>query len=127
MSRYDLCQQINQQVNTYPYSSDQATWKQNDYWERIGLRGTGDCEDYVLEKRKRLMDAGIPPEDLRIGTVIHPTAGPHAVLVIRDGDHDWVADQTQPNLMTADQMKGLGYQAQTLQVPNSSLWEEWKL
>lgn len=125
--RYAMCDKVHDDVNHFPYSTDQETHGRSDYWERIGLAGTGDCEDFVLEKRQRLLDAGVPLQDLRIGQVFMPNGAAHAVLVIRDGDVDWVADQTQPKLMTADEMKRLGYQARALQVPGETMWEEWKL
>lgn len=133
--REKLAQQVHQEVNAqFPYASDQATWNQPEYWERISTAGRGDCEDYVLEKRARLLAAGVPASDLRIATVNVPgntatgnEGGGHAVLVIRDGDRDLVADQTQPTLIDADTMKGLGYTADKIQVPGQFMWEKWEL
>lgn len=126
-ARYQLAAKVHADVNAYPYQTDQQTWGKDEYWERISTAGVGDCEDYALETRARLMAAGVPSEDLRIGIVQHPQGGEHAVLVIKDGNADWVSDQTQPNLMTADQMKGLGYKAEKLQHPGQWAWDEWKL
>lgn len=124
---YKLLEDVHTSVNTFPYASDEQAHGTPEFWEPISKAGTGDCEDYVLEKRKRLIDAGVPHQDLRIGVVNLPSGTSHAVLVVRDGETDWVSDQTRPYLMTADQMKGLGYTADKLQVPGEWNWETWKL
>lgn len=125
--RFDLADMIHRSVNKYPYRTDMEAWGRKEFWEQISKRGVGDCEDYVLEKRQQLMEAGVPPEDLRIAAVLLPNGAPHGVLVVRDGDVDWVADQTQPNLMTVGEMKQLGYKGQSLQQPGKFMWEKWEI
>ncbi|TMJ32861.1 MAG: transglutaminase [Alphaproteobacteria bacterium] len=54
--------------------------------------GYGDCEDYVLLKRRMLMEAGWPREALLI-TVVRETSGDgHAVLTVRTDHGDFVLD-----------------------------------
>ena len=54
--------------------------------------GVGDCEDYVLEKRRELQGKGIPLSDLLI-TVVRKTDGEgHAVLTVRTDKGDFVLD-----------------------------------
>ncbi len=54
--------------------------------------GYGDCEDYVLLKRRMLMEAGWPREALLI-TVVRETSGDgHAVLTVRTDRGDFVLD-----------------------------------
>jgi predicted transglutaminase-like cysteine proteinase len=54
--------------------------------------GYGDCEDYVLLKRRMLMEAGWPREALLI-TVVRETSGDgHAVLTVRTDRGDLVLD-----------------------------------
>ena len=54
--------------------------------------GYGDCEDYVLLKRRMLMQAGWPREALLI-TVVRETSGDgHAVLTVRTDRGDLVLD-----------------------------------
>ena len=52
----------------------------------------GDCEDYVLLKRKRLMQAGFSPSDLLITVVLQPNGDGHAVLTVRTDRGDFVLD-----------------------------------
>ena len=54
--------------------------------------GFGDCEDYVLEKRRILMDSGIPLSNLLITVVRKPDGEGHAVLTVRTDKGDFVLD-----------------------------------
>ena len=55
-------------------------------------QGVGDCEDYVLEKRRELMNAGISLADLLITVVRKPDGEGHAVLTLRTNKGDFVLD-----------------------------------
>jgi predicted transglutaminase-like cysteine proteinase len=52
----------------------------------------GDCEDFVLEKRKELMAKGFPVSDLLITVVRKPDGEGHAVLTVRTQQGDFVLD-----------------------------------
>ena len=52
--------------------------------------GYGDCEDYVLLKRRMLMERGWPSSALFITTVIDVGDGGHAVLMVRTDRGDFV-------------------------------------
>ncbi|MCJ7995197.1 transglutaminase-like cysteine peptidase [Rhizobium cremeum] len=52
----------------------------------------GDCEDYVLLKRKKLMEAGFSPSDLLITVLRKPDGEGHAVLTLRTAEGDFVLD-----------------------------------
>jgi predicted transglutaminase-like cysteine proteinase len=52
----------------------------------------GDCEDFVLLKRKKLMDAGFSPSDLLITVVRKPDGEGHAVLTVRTQSGDFILD-----------------------------------
>lgn len=52
----------------------------------------GDCEDYVLEKRRQLARAGIPLANLLITVVRKPDGEGHAVLTLRTDRGDYVLD-----------------------------------
>ena len=60
---------------------------------------TGDCEDYVLLKRKRLMQAGFSPSDLLITVVLQPNGDGHAVLTVRTDRGDFVLDNMRNKVM----------------------------
>ena len=52
----------------------------------------GDCEDYVLLKRRMLMERGFAPGDLLITVVRRPNGEGHAVLTARTDRGDFVLD-----------------------------------
>jgi predicted transglutaminase-like cysteine proteinase len=57
--------------------------------------GKGDCEDYVLEKRKRLIDAGWPRQSLLITVVRDKKGDGHAVLTVKTDRGDFVLDNQE--------------------------------
>lgn len=52
----------------------------------------GDCEDYVLEKRRELMKQGFSASTLLITVVRKPDGEGHAVLTVRTVDGDFILD-----------------------------------
>ncbi|WP_028034219.1 transglutaminase-like cysteine peptidase [Chelativorans sp. J32] len=54
--------------------------------------GEGDCEDYVLEKRRRLHAAGISFSNLLITVVRKPDGEGHAILTVRTDRGDLILD-----------------------------------
>ncbi|WP_120502048.1 transglutaminase-like cysteine peptidase [Roseovarius sp. EL26] len=79
---------INQSVRSVP---DQRQYRTKDVWA-LPTRTGGDCEDYALAKKLKLVQMGYAPEELLIATVVHKKLGPHAVLVIRTEQGDYVLD-----------------------------------
>ncbi|MEW9615226.1 transglutaminase-like cysteine peptidase [Shinella sp. S4-D37] len=61
--------------------------------------GAADCEDYVLIKRKRLMEAGIAPSNLLITVVLQPNGEGHAVLTVRTDRGDFVLDNMRNKVL----------------------------
>jgi predicted transglutaminase-like cysteine proteinase len=55
-------------------------------------RSVGDCEDYVLLKRKFLIEKGVSPSNALITVVRKPDGEGHAVLTIRTDRGDYVLD-----------------------------------
>jgi len=55
-------------------------------------QGTGDCEDYVLEKRRELAGKGISLSNLLITVVRKPDGEGHAVLTVRTDKGDFILD-----------------------------------
>lgn len=54
--------------------------------------GIGDCEDYVLEKRRKLASTGLAIANLLITVVRKPDGEGHAVLTVRTDKGDFVLD-----------------------------------
>ena len=52
----------------------------------------GDCEDFVLEKRRELMKHGFAAANLLITVVRKPDGEGHAVLTVRTMDGDFILD-----------------------------------
>lgn len=59
----------------------------------------GDCEDFVLEKRRMLIEAGFSPSDLLITVVLQPSGEGHAVLTVRTDRGDFVLDNLRNKVM----------------------------
>ncbi len=53
---------------------------------------SGDCEDYVLAKRRALIRAGLPASSLRIAYVKTRAGEGHAILVVKTDRGDYVLD-----------------------------------
>lgn len=62
-------------------------------------RTVGDCEDFVLLKRKLLMQEGISASDLLITVVLQPNGEGHAVLTVRTDRGDFVLDNMRNKVM----------------------------
>ncbi len=61
--------------------------------------GYGDCEDYVLLKRRMLIAAGWPREALLITVVRERNGDGHAVLTVKTDRGDFVLDNQNPNIL----------------------------
>jgi predicted transglutaminase-like cysteine proteinase len=66
-------------------------------------KGVGDCEDYVLEKRRRLSRMGISLANLLITVVRKPDGEGHAVLTVRTTRGDYVLDNLTDKVRAWDQ------------------------
>src|ERR1700676_1010038 len=61
--------------------------------------GYGDCEDYVLLKRKVLVDAGWPREALLITVVRDKKGEGHAVLTVKTDKGEFILDNQNENVV----------------------------
>ena len=59
----------------------------------------GDCEDYVLMKRKTLMDQGWPASSLLITVVKRENGEGHAVLTVRTDRGDFILDNLESKIV----------------------------
>jgi predicted transglutaminase-like cysteine proteinase len=90
---------VNRWANAHIKATDD--WK---HWHRYNKwyfadDGMGDCKDYVLVKRRMLMESALPREDLLIAIVWTPERQGHAVLVVRTDKGDYVLDNLSSNIM----------------------------
>lgn len=107
-----LIDQVNRGVNrAIVATSDQDAYGVAEIWidpleqETRGF-ARGDCEDFALAKRDRLLKAGWPPEAMFLAVAYHPGLGLHAVLVVRTSAGDLVLDSRSPY---ADLWSATGY------------------
>lgn len=66
-------------------------------------KGAGDCEDYVLEKRRELSDNGVSLSNLLMTVVRKPDGEGHAVLTVRTTNGDYVLDNLTDAVRPWDQ------------------------
>lgn len=71
--------------------TDLEIWGREEVWS-YPVNGMGDCEDYVLEKRRQLHTMGVPLSDLLITVVRKPDGEGHAVLTVRTSKGDFILD-----------------------------------
>jgi predicted transglutaminase-like cysteine proteinase len=104
---------INQQVNEAirPLADPPHGWS-------IGPK-SGDCNDYVLTKRRKLIRLGIPAGALHIAITQTPSGEAHAVLLVRTTEGDVVLD----NLSSAVVSLPLsGYAIRAMSSPDPMRW-----
>jgi predicted transglutaminase-like cysteine proteinase len=110
---------INNSVNVMVTPrTDQEMWGREELWSYPD--GVGDCEDYVLEKRKRLMKAGVPAGNLLITVVRQPNGLGHAVLTVRTSHGDWILDNLEPRVLAWNQTEYTFLKRQSDR--NSGVW-----
>ena len=78
-------------------------WGLIDRWD-LPVDGKGDCEDYALLKRQKLVAAGFPRAALLLTVVKQANGEGHSVLTIKTTHGDYVLDnltnQVKPWSMT---------------------------
>jgi predicted transglutaminase-like cysteine proteinase len=90
---------VNRWVNeTIKPMTDLDHWGVIEKWS-LPTDGYGDCEDYVLLKRKILMDAGWPREALLITVVRDKKGEGHAILTVKTDKGEFVLDNQNEGVM----------------------------
>lgn len=78
--------------------TDMEMWSVEEKWS-YPTSGQGDCEDYALEKRRRLMEIGVPAGDVLMTVVRQPNGDGHAVLTVHTSRGDFILDNLEPRIM----------------------------
>lgn len=95
-----LLHKINLEVNEAIWPEDDLKhYGRAEYWT-IPTDGYGDCEDYALTKRKKLLELGFPARALRLAIVLSAEAGRHAVLIADTSQGDLVLDNLADEVTT---------------------------
>jgi predicted transglutaminase-like cysteine proteinase len=84
-------------ANIWPIT-DQDHWGVVERWNYPD-DGYGDCEDYVLEKRRMLMEAGWPRSALLITVVRDQHGDGHAVLTVETNKGEFILDNQRNDVL----------------------------
>jgi len=91
--------QVNTAVNTRVQPvTDLELYGKVEYWT-YPTKNKGDCEDYVLEKQRILMERGWPESTLLITVVRDENNEGHAVLTVRTDKGDYVLDNKRREVL----------------------------
>ena len=94
-----LLEKVNAQVNrAIQPVTDINHWGVVEKWD-YAEDGKGDCEEYVLVKRKKLMEAGVPRQALLITVVRDKKGDGHAVLTVVTDQGDYILDNQEQAIL----------------------------
>lgn len=89
---------VNYTVNTtITPMTDQEIYGVEERWAYP--TNVGDCEDFVLLKRKMLMNKGFSASNLLITVVLQPNGEGHAVLTVRTDRGDFILDNMRNKVL----------------------------
>ncbi len=96
--RWNLIYQVNTYVNgKIAPVSDQDLYGEPERWAYP--IDAGDCEDYLLLKKRYLEGLGFPPEALLITVVLDEKAEGHAVLTVTTDGGDFILDNRRNDVL----------------------------
>ena len=109
---------VNRQVNhTVSSVTDLEHWGSVDRWD-YAEDNLGDCEDFQLLKRKRLVELGVPRRVMLMTVVLDENNEGHAVLMVRTDRGDIILDNKRDAVL-AWQNTGYTYIKRESQVDTS--------
>ena len=112
-------EQINRYVNTkIRPASDLELYGKPDYWTYP--KDAGDCEDYVLLKKRYLTELGFNADELLITVVLDEHNEGHAVLSVITNKGDYILDNRRLEILRWDDT-GYKYLKRQSQ-PTSNQW-----
>lgn len=98
---WTIANEINDSVNAIPPATDKEMWGEEEVWSYPDMNPgeRADAEDYVLEKRRRLMQAGLPAGGLLITVAKTPSGDGQALLTMRTTKGDFILDDREPRIL----------------------------
>jgi len=97
-AKFGQIEEVNTAVNTeIAPETDLDLYGKPEYWTYPTTKG--DCEDYVLLKRRMLIERGFPESTLLITVVRDENDEGHAVLTVRTDKGDFVLDNKRREVM----------------------------
>lgn len=111
-----LNRDINRSIRT---ATDRRLYGVGDHWTiPSGPNPRGDCEDYVLAKRRALIEHGYPQEAFSIALVETLWGESHAVLLMATSEGELVLDNLTPRILLTTEV---AYQWRKRQIPGRAL------
>ncbi|WP_438750875.1 transglutaminase-like cysteine peptidase [Pararhizobium sp. O133] len=109
----NLLASVNRAVNRSirPLNERRDVWSLNPAY--------GDCDDYVMTKRSRLIRAGIPTSALRVAVVRTPRGEGHAILLVKTSAGEFALDNLRKTIVKRNQT---GYRFVTVASADPSRW-----
>ena len=90
-NNYSVAERINSDVNaSVKYQTDLEQYSTPEFWVEAGT--LGDCEDYALLKRQRLIDAGFARKDIHLCLCWDENGVYHVVLICNTNKGWFVLD-----------------------------------
>lgn len=104
MTSYKTVERIHRDVNaSVTYRTDLQQYGVPDFWQKAGKYG--DCEDYALLKRAKLLEAGCPPDRVNLVTCLVGGTDGHCVLYVEtDNAGAWILDNRYSWPMRANEL-----------------------
>lgn len=94
-----LASRINSEVNwSVRSTTDAALYGRAEHWT-LPDEGAGDCEDYALLKKKRLVESGVDSRLLSMAVVLDGSGQNHVVLMLRVPSGDVVLDNLRGSIL----------------------------
>lgn len=111
------------QINTYVNGkirpvSDQQLYGQAEVWAYPTT--AGDCEDFVLLKKRALQEIGVPASNLHITVVLDEHNEGHAVLTVSTEEGDYILDNRRNDILLWNDTNYTFLKRQSAQ--NPKLW-----
>ncbi|MCJ8327758.1 MAG: transglutaminase-like cysteine peptidase [Campylobacterales bacterium] len=111
---------VNNFFNKFKSISDNKNYKRIDYWasrKEFLLKGTGDCEDYVIAKYFTLLELGLKKESFSIIQVRYKNYL-HLVLAYKKNKNKMILDNINYKIIDLELRKDLKtlYELKTLEV-----------
>lgn len=81
--------------------SDEELYGKPEFWTYPST--AGDCEDYLLQKKRLLEQAGLPANALRITVALDENRQGHAVLTVTTTEGDFILDNRRDDIRLWDE------------------------
>ena len=91
----DVNRRVNRRITAV---TDRDNYGMNEFWTFPNAAKAGDCEDFVLLKRRVLTDLGFPENALLITVVLDEKGEGHAVLTVATTAGDYILDNRRNDI-----------------------------